>query len=94
MEEDMDLRKVAERRAEEKLGFYVHFTVYIAVNAMLFLIWLFATKGFPWFLFPLGGWGIGIFFHFLSAFVFTRRLILERLTEKELEKLKEEEIKQ
>lgn len=90
MEEDTKLRMEAERRAEEKLGFYVHFTVYCVVNIMLFLIWLFATKGFPWFLFPLGGWGIGISFHFLSTFVFTRRVILQKLTEKELKKLKEE----
>jgi len=85
-----ELMKEAEKRAEEKLGFYVHLTVYSIVNIMLFLIWLFITKGFPWFLFPLGGWGIGILFHFLSAFVFTRRLILKKLTEKEIKKLKEE----
>ena len=84
------LIKEAEKRAEEKLGFYVHLTVYSIVNIMLFLIWLFITKGFPWFLFPLGGWGIGIMFHFLSAFVFTRQLILKKLTEKEIKKLKEE----
>jgi len=90
LEENAELMKEAERRAEEKLGFYIHFTVYCAVNAMLFFIWFFATKGFPWFLFPLGGWGIGILFHFLSTFVFTRRLILKKLMEKELERLKKE----
>ena len=94
MEEDTELIKEAEKRAEEKLGFYIHFTIYLAVNVMLFFIWLLATKGFPWFLFPLGGWGIGILFHFLSAFVFTRRLILKRLTEKEIRKLKEEKGKE
>lgn len=93
MEDDIELRKEAERLAEEKLGFYIHFTVYVAVNTLLFFIWLLSTKGFPWFLFPLGGWGIGILFHFLSTFVFTRRLILKRLTDIELEKLKKGKIK-
>jgi len=88
MGEDEELVQEAEKRAEEKLGFYVHLTVYSIVNIMLFLIWLFITKGFPWFLFPLGGWGIGILFHFLSAFVFTG--LLKKLTEKEIKKLKEE----
>ncbi|RLF65020.1 MAG: hypothetical protein DRN33_00455, partial [Thermoplasmata archaeon] len=54
MGENEEIIRKAEKRAEDKLGFYIHFTIYLIVNIMLFLIWLFITKGFPWFLFPLG----------------------------------------
>ncbi|MGB3863931.1 MAG: 2TM domain-containing protein [Candidatus Aminicenantaceae bacterium] len=61
----------AKKRVEAKKGFYIHLTVYILVNILLVLIWTFAADGgFPWFIFPLGGWGIGILFHFLGVFVF------------------------
>jgi hypothetical protein len=70
------IHEQAKKRAEAKKGFYIHFTVYIIVNIMLVLIWAFATGGgFPWFIFPLGGWGIGILFHFLGIFVFGRNRI-------------------
>ena len=59
----------ARKRVAAKKGFYMHFIVYICVNILLVLIWAFAAGGgFPWFIFPLGGWGIGILFHFLSIF--------------------------
>ena len=62
---------LAKKRVEEKRGFYSHLTVYIIVNIILIIIWAFpAGGGFPWFIFPLCGWGIGLLFHFLGVFVF------------------------
>jgi len=46
-----------------RIGFWVHATVFVAVNLMLFVIWLVTGAGFPWFLFPLLGWGIGMAVH-------------------------------
>ena len=85
-----ELYREARKRVEEKKGFFIHLTVYIIVNIMLVLIWAFpGGGGFPWFVFPLGGWGIGILFHFLEAFVFSRQTDWERKAiEKEVEKLK------
>lgn len=63
-----ELYRLARKRVEEKKGFYVHFAVYLAVNALLIMIWWFTGEPggrFPWFIFPLGGWGIGVLFHFL-----------------------------
>ena len=63
--------ELAKKRVEEKRGFFTHLTVYILVNIMLVLIWRFANGGgFPWFIFPLGGWGIGLIIHFLNVFIF------------------------
>ena len=78
----------AKKRVEVKKGFYAHLTVYILVNIMLVLIWAFASGGgYPWFIFPLGGWGIGILSHFLQVFVFEGRSNKVAI-EKEAEKIR------
>jgi fatty acid desaturase len=85
-----EIYREARKRVEAKKGFFIHLTVYIIVNIMLVLIWAFpGGGGFPWFVFPLGGWGIGILFHFLEAFVFSRQTDWERKAiEKEVERLR------
>ncbi len=87
---DEELRTRAEKRAEEKIGFYTHFGIYALVNLLIFLIWFFTggPGSFPWFLFPLLGWGIGIFAHFIGVFKVTG--LKERMAEKEYDKLKRE----
>jgi len=81
----------AKKRVEDKKGFFIHFIVYIVVNIMLVLIWAFAAdRGFPWFIFPLGGWGIGLLFHFLGVFVFETKSDKAAI-EKEAEKLRREQ---
>jgi len=88
MSEEEIYRKAREK-VEEKKGFYVHFIVYIVVNILLIIIWAVTGAGFPWFIFPLGGWAIGILFHFLWVFVFSRQTSWERREiEKEVERLK------
>lgn len=44
-------------------AFHIHATVWFAVNAFLFMVWLVTGAGTPWFLFPAGGWGIGLAAH-------------------------------
>jgi len=86
---EKELYEEARKRVEEKKGFYIHFAVYILVNVMLVIIWAVTGAGFPWFVFPLGGWGIGVLFHFLGVFVFSRQSAWEkREIEKEVERLK------
>ena len=83
--------ELAKKRVEEKRGFFSHLAAYVIVNIMLVLIWAFAAGGgFPWFVFPLGGWGIGIIFHFLGVFVFGRKSDRAAI-EKEAEKIRREQ---
>lgn len=58
----------AKKRVEEIKGFYAHLIVFIIVNAVLIAINLLVTPGFLWFLIPLCGWGIGLFFHAVFGF--------------------------
>jgi hypothetical protein len=78
--------KQAKKRVKDKKGFYIHFTIYIIVNIIQVLVWAFVTDGgHPWFIWSLGGWGIGILFHFLAVFVFegkSDRAAIEREAEK------------
>lgn len=89
---EQELYEKAKKIVEEKKGFFSHLAVYIVVNTMFILIWAFPSGGgYPWFLWPLGGWGIGLLFHFLGVFVFSRETGWERRAiEKEVERLRKE----
>jgi 2TM domain len=58
--------------AEAKLGFKIHAIVYasvmtglIVLNALLIAL---TDADFPWAVFPLVGWGIGLTFHYVYGF--------------------------
>ncbi len=60
----------AKRRVERLKGFYIHLSVYILVNIMLFIINLLSNAGNWWFLYPLGGWGIGVLVHGITTLAY------------------------
>ncbi len=45
---------------QAKKGLKVNLAAYAVVNSMLFTINMLTVPQFPWFLFPLCGWGFGI----------------------------------
>ena len=58
--------------AEAQRGFKIHAVVYglvmtglIVLNVLLIA---FTDTNFPWAVFPLVGWGIGLTFHYVDAF--------------------------
>jgi hypothetical protein len=57
---------------EARRGFRIHAVVYALVNTGLItlnaLLWAFADLNFPWAIFPLVGWGIGLAFHYYYGF--------------------------
>lgn len=61
--------EVAHKRAEELQGYYIHLSVYVAVNLGLFLINALTRDGGTWwFYWPMLGWGIGLVVHTLVTF--------------------------
>ncbi|MGA1866217.1 MAG: 2TM domain-containing protein [Thermoplasmatota archaeon] len=64
-----EMEKSIRKRVRNIRDFYTHAVVYLVVNILLVVIWYFTGSGFPWFIFPLCGWGIGLFFHWYSVFV-------------------------
>ena len=77
---DPELLELARRRA----SFKSHLFSYIVVNSFLWMLWFFSDKrqtsesGIPWPLFPLIGWGIGLFFHYIGAYVFPKNNLVDR----------------
>jgi 2TM domain-containing protein len=55
-----DLREQAIQRLKKKRDFRSHVFIYVAVNAMLVVIWAVTDSGFFWPIFPIVGWGIGV----------------------------------
>ena len=63
-----DTRIRARKKAEARYSFRFDAAAYILVNALLIGIWYFGRQGFPWFVFVLAGWGIGLAYHFDVAY--------------------------
>ncbi len=82
----IQLARIARRRAGMKFGFFIHLTVFIAVNALLFAINQRTTPGLSWFPFPLCGWAFGMSIHGLVVYLSGSGL-RERMVEDELRKL-------
>jgi len=61
---EQEAKRIIRRRV-----FYLHLSIYLMTNLLLFVIWLLTGAGFPWFVFPLLGWGIGLVAHGVSAFL-------------------------
>ena len=53
-------RERARETAELRYAFRWHAAAYAAVNLLLVGVWYASGAGIPWFVFPLGGWGIGL----------------------------------
>ena len=66
METDRHLEELARKRVEARNGFVIHVALYALVNAGLVVIWLVTGRGYPWFIWPLFGWGIGVLAHVLG----------------------------
>lgn len=67
------------KQAKARVGFRMHLRSYLIINAGLWLIWAFSTfasdapfnnQHFPWPLFPMLGWGIGLAMHYVSVYNF------------------------
>ena len=79
---DNQLRQLAHKRVE----FRTHLIVYYVIMGMLWLIWLLTNQGYPWPVWPMAGWGIGLVFHYIFEYR-SSKLFSE---EEEYKKLKKE----
>jgi 2TM domain len=56
-----EIREQALTRLKKKRDFRSHLFIYVAVNAMLVVIWAITSDGgLFWPIFPMLGWGIGV----------------------------------
>ena len=64
--ESEDGEKFARIKAQARVKFYNHLYIYVGVNSFLIVINLISSPFNWWFPFPLLGWGLGLFFHWLK----------------------------
>ena len=60
-------RPSGRRRRGIRQGFRIHLTCYLAVQALLLATWAASGAGYPWFIYPLLGWGIGLASHYAAV---------------------------
>lgn len=75
---EREMIRRARRRANAEVGFYMHLVSYLGVMTFLAFINV-MTTGYPWFIWPALGWGIGLFAHYMA--VFGSRVVRERYFE-------------
>lgn len=90
--EEEQLRKRAETRVEDRIHLLQHIGSYIIVNGFLVVVWALTGAGYPWFLWVMAGWGIGLASHIVAYVSGGRNLARrERMVEKELQKMKQDD---
>lgn len=75
--EQAQIASKRQRRQEQwssgnRTAFRTHWTVFVTANLLIFLIWLTTWQladgtSYPWFLWPLFGWGVGLAAHYAAA---------------------------
>lgn len=86
--DDRSMRVKAEKIVQDKIAFYIHLVIYVAVNSMFIIMWA-TTDGlnsFPWFIFILIPWGIGLAAHYFATFMSST--YKEKMVRREIEKMK------
>ena len=81
---DEDLRRQAVERLQKRSEFFNHVVAFVLGNALLVTIWFLTGGEFFWPVFPLFGWGIGLFFHGMDTF---RRPFSEERIRREMNRL-------
>jgi hypothetical protein len=81
-------QEIAERRVKQRMELWWHLGSYVIVNLFLIIIWAITGAGYPWFVWVMIGWGIGVAFHLMHYFMDvhgeSRR---QRMIQREMDKL-------
>jgi len=83
------LRERQAVRIARRQWFWLDLIVWAAISVFLFVIWVLAGGGFPWFVIPTGAWGIVVAAH--AAFAFLLRSPEDILLQREQKEREREE---
>ncbi|CAG4992601.1 hypothetical protein DYBT9275_00995 [Dyadobacter sp. CECT 9275] len=62
--------------AKEKAskGFKIHLLAFVLVTPAIWLVWYLTDTSYPWPLWSTPAWGVGLLFHYLGVYVFSKRV--------------------
>jgi 2TM domain len=83
MDEELLVR--ARKRTESKISFCSDLGLYSIVNVILFALWWNNGGGYPWFLFVVFFWGLGVISHGLA--LFRQSDLFDRMAEAEYQRM-------
>ena len=62
-------RESEARRIARRQWFWLDFAVFATIQVFLVVVWALSSADYPWFIFPLFGWGTVAAAHAVFAFV-------------------------
>lgn len=83
----MAAREREAKRIARRQWFWLHFAVFATTQVFLIIIWALSSATYPWYIFPLFGWGILIAAH--AVFVFVVKAPEEIMIEREARRSEE-----
>ena len=88
MSEEDAARQRVERRLKDRTDLFYHIGAYVIVNTFIIIVWALTGAGYPWFIWTLAPWGVGLAFHIFAYFMGGRNeAARERMVQKEMEKM-------
>lgn len=81
------LQALAKRRVEARMGWISHLTMYVVVNAGLVFVWAMTGAHYPWFIWPMIGWGMGIVGHTIAFWLGPDSTYGQHAVDRELHRL-------
>lgn len=85
------LREKAEQRVKNRVELLEHIGTYVVINGFLVVVWALTSRGYPWFLWVMAAWGVGLLFHIFSYFMGSRDdSARHRMIEREMRRMQGE----
>jgi len=88
--EESLLREKAEKRVKQRTRLLEHIATYVIVNGFLVVVWALTGAGYPWFLWVMAGWGLGLAMNVSSYFIRSKGdSSRERMIQEEMKRMRE-----
>lgn len=84
---ETELRRLAERRVDAKVGFWIHAALFVVVNAGMAFANFTTASANPWFVWSAGCWGLALFVQGLVVYLPVQAMRRQAI-EAELERLR------
>jgi hypothetical protein len=82
------IAKLAKKRVEDRVGLQVHVAMYLLVNTGIIVTWWLTSSSYPWFVWPLLGWGAGLVAHALTYWFGPDSLRGAKAIDREMQRLR------